>query len=208
MPELPLQPSMMPWLPWQRRLVIILGLTLIILILGIVAPVRALPPRLLVSDGTPGSTTYLATALRTLSAAQYRITVVMYVIRYDPDGPIAALLQALSDAAARGVDVRVVMDQGRDWKTQEPDDKHVEAMTWLRTHGVTVLLDELDRTTHVKAIVVDGRTLLLGSHNWTRYALTQNREWSVVLDDAAMAADIEAQCATIPGWQQTFRPME
>jgi phosphatidylserine/phosphatidylglycerophosphate/cardiolipin synthase-like enzyme len=67
-------------------------------------------------------------------------------------------------------------------------------------------LDELERTTHVKTLVIDGRTLLMGSHNWTRYALTQNREWSVVLDDVHLAADVEAQCATIPGWQPTVKP--
>jgi phosphatidylserine/phosphatidylglycerophosphate/cardiolipin synthase-like enzyme len=206
MSDLPLQPMLTPWLPWHRRMVIILGLSLVVILLGLLSPARVLPPRLLISDGKPGATNYMTESLRALSAARQRITVVMYVIRYDAEGPVAALLQALADAAARGVTVRVVMDQGRDYKTNEPDDKHVEAAAWLRAHGVSVLLDELDRTTHAKAIIVDGRTTVIGSHNWTRYALTQNREWSVVLDDLRFAEELEAQCAVIPGWNSALRP--
>jgi membrane-bound ClpP family serine protease len=118
MPALPLQPSLTPWLPWQRRLSVILGLAIIVLILGFVASARSNPPRLLVSDGSTGTINYLTAALRAITSARQRITVVMYVIRFEDDGPVTALLQALVDAASRGIDVRVVMDQGRDWKTQ------------------------------------------------------------------------------------------
>jgi phosphatidylserine/phosphatidylglycerophosphate/cardiolipin synthase-like enzyme len=124
----------------------------------------------------------------------------MYVIRYDDSGPVAALLQALADAAKRGIPVRVIMDQGRDWKTGEPDDKHQLAAQWLRAHHVQVVLDELERTTHAKTIVIDGRTVIIGSHNWTRYALSKNREFLVRLDDKRLAEIIEAECATVPGW--------
>jgi phosphatidylserine/phosphatidylglycerophosphate/cardiolipin synthase-like enzyme len=46
---------------------------------------------------------------------------------------------------------------------------------------VEVIYDPLFKTTHAKLMVVDGRLTLLGSTNWTYYALTNNHEASVVI---------------------------
>ncbi len=199
--SLPLQPTMTPWLPWQRRLLIIGIIFSIILLLGLLSPSRSAPMRFLESEADSNSLQYIQSALRVIDGAEHQLTVVMYVVRYDDTGPVAALLQSVAHAHKRGVAVRVVLDQGRDWNTGEPDSKHKLAEKWLTDHGVPVFLDELDRTTHAKVIVADGRTVILGSHNWTRYALAKNREWSLQVDDPDLARSIEARCATIPGWK-------
>jgi phosphatidylserine/phosphatidylglycerophosphate/cardiolipin synthase-like enzyme len=122
----------------------------------------------------------------------------MFVIRPD-DSVIGELLQALVAAQARGVDVRVCLDLGKGFDG-EPDLKHEAPAAWLEAHGVPVVLDEAGRTSHAKILVVDGRRILSGSHNWTRSAMTANREVSWLIDDAAAAARIEAWLAEVPGW--------
>ena len=194
---LPLQPSLTPWSAWQRRTALVGGIMVLVLLLGWFVPKQTQQTRLLDSGDGTGAAGYLDTALRAIRQAKASITVVMYVMRVDDNGPVVGLLSALSQAAERGVAVRVLLDRGTDWKTGEPDAKHVAATTWLRAHGIVVDLDELERTTHAKVIIIDQRRVILGSHNWTRYALTKNREWSVVVDDPDMARAIETACAHI-----------
>jgi phosphatidylserine/phosphatidylglycerophosphate/cardiolipin synthase-like enzyme len=189
-------------MPWQRRSLLLLLIALAVLALGGLVHQRREPPRLLGSDGRAGPVDYLATALRLIAGAHSRVTLVMFVLRAEDDGPVHSLCAALVSAAERGVVVRVVLDRGRDWRSGEPDDKHLAALRWLSQRGVRVLLDEMERTTHAKVLVVDGRRVVIGSHNWTRSALTANREWSLLIDDPQVAADIEADCAGIPGWDR------
>jgi phosphatidylserine/phosphatidylglycerophosphate/cardiolipin synthase-like enzyme len=195
----PLQPTLHPWPLWLKRIALLVGLAGIVLALGLAfGTARRPPPRLLLSG--PGHEWEHARALeRLIATAHERISLTMFVIRLDDsDGPVRSLLQALADAAGRGVAVNVLLDRGTDRTTGQPDDKHADAAAWLRGHGVQVRLDELDRTTHAKVLVVDGRYCVIGSHNWTRSALTGNREASVLIDDPAIASQLEAWVAEAP----------
>ena len=46
------------------------------------------------------------------------------------------------------------------------------------------------KTTHAKLMVVDGQLTLLGSTNWTYYALTSNNEASVLIRSQELARAI------------------
>lgn len=197
---LPLQPDLTPWTAGQRRLLVIVLLAVAVVVLGAFAQSRRAPPRLLGSDGRSGMSDYHTTALRLIAAARVRVSVVLYVARLDQDGPVAHLVEALSDAARRGVSVRVVLDRGRDWRTGAPDEKNTEIAARLRHSGVRVVLDEEERTTHAKVLVIDDRHVVVGSHNWTRSALAANREWSLLIDDPEVAAHIQTELSALPGW--------
>ncbi|MBA3699112.1 MAG: hypothetical protein H0W78_09675 [Planctomycetes bacterium] len=197
---LPLQPDLTPWTAGHRRLLVIVVLALVVIVAGAFAQTRREPPRLLGSHGRPGSDDYHTTALRLIAGARARVTVALFVVRLDDDGPVQHLLNALAAAARRGVSVRVVLDRGRDWRTGALDFKHQEVAEHLRRSGVRVVLDEIERTTHVKVLVVDDRQVVVGSHNWTRSALTANREWSLLIDDPEIAGQIQTELATLPGW--------
>ena len=54
-------------------------------------------------------------------------------------------------------------------------------------NGVEVIYDSLSKTTHAKLMVVDGQLSLLGSTNWTYYALTNNNETSVLVRSKEVA---------------------
>lgn len=195
--SLPLQPSGQPWSPGLRRAALVLLLAIAVLLLGLVAPARVRPPQLILG-GPDRELDYAREARRLIDGAQRRLWMSMYVLRPD-DGIIGGLLDGLVAAVARGVDVRVVLDRGAGWDGQ-PDFKHEVPAAWLAAHGVRVLLDDEEVTSHAKVLVADSRLVLAGSHNWSRSALVKNRELSWLVDDAEAAVDVERWLASIPGW--------
>ena len=90
----------------------------------------------------------------------------------------------LSDAIQRAhqndLTVRVISDNDK----MEDKGNDVER---LSLSGVDVRIDRSPEHMHHKFMVVDGRTVLTGSYNWTRSAETRNEENLVVLDDPVLA---------------------
>ena len=92
-----------------------------------------------------------------------------------------AIAGALEQRAAGGVEVRGVMDAGQ---AHSAGSRHEE----LRQAGVEVRLDGNPDRMHHKVIVIDGRTVITGSYNFSRSAETQNDENVVILHDPEAAA--------------------
>jgi len=125
---------------------------------------------------------YAETTLACLGAARRSVHVVMYRMSYYPSYPTSIanrLLDALIDAAGRGLDVRVVLDDCAPYA--ESAKANLEAATMLRFQGVAVRLDDPAITTHAKLVIIDGETVLLGSTNWNYYSLEQNVEADLAL---------------------------
>ena len=121
-------------------------------------------------------------------------------------GPVRDLLATLGAARARGIDVRVVLDLGREWDTGAISDKHREAQAILAAHGVPVVLDEIERTTHPKVVLVDAEHAVIGSHNWTRSAFVRNREVSTWHRDPDLVARLEPLFLAVPGFEPLDPP--
>jgi phosphatidylserine/phosphatidylglycerophosphate/cardiolipin synthase-like enzyme len=196
-----LQPDLHPWPLWLKRIALVLALALAVLVTGLCFGTARRPPPVLLLSGAGHEMAYARAVERLVSAARSRVFLVMFVIREDGDGPVGLVMQALAAAAARGVQVQVVLDRGVDRVTGQPDAKHEDAAAWLKAHGIQVVIDESDITTHAKTLVVDGRWCVVGSHNWTRSAFTTNREASLLIDDTGLAKQLEMWFATIPGWK-------
>ena len=79
------------------------------------------------------------------------------------------IAQALLDAKARGVDVRVVVD-----KSQASG--KCSAATFLANHAVSVRVDGEYQLQHQKIMVVDGVSVETGSYNFTASARDRNSE--------------------------------
>ena len=195
--SLPLQPGP----PRPRWLTAIFPALLVIVGLGglgALGLIRRQPVEIVLTG--PGHTgDYSRIAERLLATAKKRIRVQQYVVRPDDDGPVAALFAGLVAAQARGVDVRVALDKGRLYGTNAPDPKNDDAAAWLKAHNIRVEWDEVSRTSHAKILFVDDHIALVGSHNWTRAALLDNREVSVVLTEPAQLAPIRELIESIPG---------
>lgn len=167
-----------------------------LILLGILDLRRRPPPRLLLSAGHAWD--YVRAIEREVSQAQSRVWVAVYVARLpdEPDDqhPVIILFNALVAAHRRGVDVQICLDRSMEWDEPEVmDPKHEAPVAWLREHGLTVIEDDLERTTHAKVVLIDDHTVILGSHNWTGSALMRNREVSVLIRDAALVAEVEAE---------------
>ncbi|MDI3256315.1 MAG: phospholipase D-like domain-containing protein [Kyrpidia sp.] len=95
------------------------------------------------------------------------------------------VLQALADAAGRGVAVHILLDP------RQPD--RVAAQTRLAAAGADVhLYRSHGERLHAKAAVIDARMVVLGSANWTTRAFEVNHEWLVALDAPHLARELIA----------------
>ena len=83
---------------------------------------------------------------------------------------------ALVSAAHRGVHVTCLLDA-----TQSSE--HRGEPLYLASHGVPILVDSKHAMAHNKVILIDGRTLITGSFNFTRAAEEDNAENLLILHD-------------------------
>ena len=91
------------------------------------------------------------------------------------------IASALIAAAGRGVRVRVVLDRSNEAES------HTE-LGDLKAHGIDVKIDASHAIAHNKVVVIDGRTVLTGSFNFTRQAEHENAENLLVLRDHGRTA--------------------
>ena len=134
---------------------------------------------------------YFEVAKKLIQEAKHSIQVMMFEMGYYdkyPDTPSNLLIKELMNATKRGVKVEVILEvkEGEDRTTKR--NRHTGKV--LSEGGVEVIYDPLFKTTHAKLMVVDGRLTLLGSTNWTYYALTSNNEASVLVRSKELAQAI------------------
>jgi cardiolipin synthase A/B len=117
------------------------------------------------------------TLLGLIGGARQSLDIYAEVMR-DPE-----VMQAIEDAAHRGVRVRLIM-------SGQPNDDNGKQRAQLASAGVQVRL--LNRLyVHAKMVLVDGQRAFVGSQNFTATSLDQNREAGIVVDDPAVLARIE-----------------
>lgn len=93
--------------------------------------------------------------------------------------PIA---KALIDAQKRGVKVEAIID------AKQIHEKKVK-IGLLAKGGVTVYLDGAHAIAHNKVMVIDGKTVITGSFNFSAAAEEKNAENLLILEDPALAAE-------------------
>lgn len=99
---------------------------------------------------------------------------------------------ALRDAAVRGVQVKLLV---ADWSMKEPAASHLRSLAALPNVEVRVIKIpqasageiEFARVCHSKYMVVDGKTLWLGTSNWQGGYLDDSRNLELVIKDDALA---------------------
>jgi len=99
-------------------------------------------------------------------------------------------LEALVNAASRGVKVRIMLDPAYVNITDNSSDNH-DTMLWLRARAeqlddpgnLQVRLMELDGLAkiHNKGVIADGNTVLVSSINWGYNSVVNNREAAVIV---------------------------
>jgi len=135
---------------------------------------------------------YFQVAMKMIQEAKHSIQVMMFEMGYydrNPNTPSNLLIQELINAKKRGVKVEVILEvrEGEDRTAKR--NRHTGKI--LSDGGVEVIYDSLFKTTHAKLMVVDGKLTLLGSTNWTYYALTNNNEASVLIRSQEVARALQ-----------------
>lgn len=100
-----------------------------------------------------------------------------------------AIVSELIAARKRGVNVSIELEQAATGKGTVYEQNR-KAATMMSNAGIKVRFDAPKTTTHVKAMVIDGRYVYIGSHNLTQSALKFNNELSVMVDSPELAAEV------------------
>ena len=93
----------------------------------------------------------------------------------------APIAKALVGAHRRGVKVTVILDKSQ--RTEQ-----YSSATFLRNQGVPTFIDDKHATAHNKVMVIDGRTVITGSFNFTKRAEEKNAENLLVIRDIDLAS--------------------
>jgi phosphatidylserine/phosphatidylglycerophosphate/cardiolipin synthase-like enzyme len=131
---------------------------------------------------------YFQIAKKLIQEANHSIQVMMFEMGYydeHPNAPSNILIKELISAKKRGVKVEVILEVKEEEDRTTERNRHTGKI--LSEGGVEIIYDSLSKTTHAKLMVVDGQISLLGSTNWTYYALTHNNETSVLVRSKEVA---------------------
>ena len=131
---------------------------------------------------------YFEVAKKMIQEAKQSVRVMMFEMGYYDEYPMALsnlLIGELIKAGKRGVKVEVILGvkEGEDRTTA----RNRQTGKILSEGGVEVIYDSPSKTTHAKLMIVDGKRSLLGSTNWTYYALTSNNEASILVRSKEVA---------------------
>jgi len=107
----------------------------------------------------------------------------------------APIAKALVDAKKRGVKVQVILD-----KSQRTE--RYSSADFVQRAGIPTFIDAKHAIAHNKIMVIDGKTILTGSFNFTKAAEEKNAENLLVIQDAALAAKYTAN------WQAHLKHSE
>jgi phosphatidylserine/phosphatidylglycerophosphate/cardiolipin synthase-like enzyme len=106
--------------------------------------------------------------VRELKAARREVLVQAYSFSS------TAIAQALVDARLRGLKVEVLLDRSNEQEAYSD-------LPFLAEQGLTPLIDAQHAIAHNKVIVIDGRTVITGSFNFTHQAEAENAENLLVI---------------------------
>lgn len=92
----------------------------------------------------------------------------------------APIAKALVDANKRGVKIQVILDRS------ERNEKYSEA-DFFKHSGIATFIDAKHAIAHNKITVIDSKTVITGSFNFTKAAETSNAENLLVIEDSVLA---------------------
>lgn len=125
--------------------------------------------------------TSLQGILYCINAAQATLDIqIPYFTNVGDTGVVDQIINAILAAKARGVTVRVITEEEKDWLEIEQIliDNEIP-IVWQDTRWFTA--------NHNKGIIVDGRIVLISSINYSDGSITENREAGVIIENEQVA---------------------
>jgi phosphatidylserine/phosphatidylglycerophosphate/cardiolipin synthase-like enzyme len=130
----------------------------------------------------PGACSYCRCIEEAFAKAEVSIDLLLSNAELD-ENPLWDLLLT---AASRGVGIRVLLD-GSAWAA-EITEKNRPTIEFLNDHGIEARFDDPDVTTHAKLVVIDRRTVILGSSNWNSHSFMEQEQANIQVEDEQVGA--------------------
>lgn len=124
-----------------------------------------------------------------IEQAAQSIMVMMFFMKFEEGTEYVtnALVEALIKARAKGLDVKVILDRDAEGGRTGARLVNQAVFDMLRNNNVSVVFDHEDRMTHSKFVIVDGKHVVLGSHNWTGGSYWAYDDTSVYIESKELA---------------------
>jgi phosphatidylserine/phosphatidylglycerophosphate/cardiolipin synthase-like enzyme len=159
-----------------NRKAVVGGFVTLLALLAACAPAETTPqqpaPQIEVYFSPKGG--YTDAIVRELDAAKESVLVQAYTFT---SAPIA---EALMEAHKRRVKVQVVLDKSQ-WTAK------YSSATFFQNVGIPTFVDEIHAIARNKVMVIDSKTVITGSFNFTKAAEDSNAENLLVIDDVQIA---------------------
>jgi phosphatidylserine/phosphatidylglycerophosphate/cardiolipin synthase-like enzyme len=111
------------------------------------------------------------------------------------------LMQALIAQKEKGIDVRVILEKS----PYRSDSENVKAIHLLEDHHIPYHLTSPSfRYVHQKTLIVDGKTALIMTFNFTHSTFKKTRNFALEIDEPILAKQIELMF--LADWQDTRVP--
>ncbi|MCD6408292.1 hypothetical protein J7L87_04490, partial [bacterium] len=133
---------------------------------------------------------YFKEILPLIKNAKESIYVIMFLAGYYPEYPESPTNQIFSElikAKKRGLRVEIILEQSDVPGYSNTTEKNLKTARFLSNNGISVYFDSPEKTTHSKLVIIDKKFVVIGSTNWTYYALTKNNETSVIIKSPELA---------------------
>jgi phosphatidylserine/phosphatidylglycerophosphate/cardiolipin synthase-like enzyme len=167
----------------NKRNLVVAIVALVVIIMVAVFYIKMIAPAGVPAEvATADNRDYFPVVHSLLAGAQSSIDVVLYQSRFYFEYPMSTsntLIADLADASERGVRVRVVLEVA-DWNYDNSEDNR-DVWMILTEAGVETYFDPVGTTSHSKLVVVDGKYSVVGSMNWSYYALDRNNEATAIV---------------------------
>ncbi|WP_130609368.1 phospholipase D family protein [Fluviispira sanaruensis] len=94
----------------------------------------------------------------------------------------APIAKAIVDAKKRGVDINVILDKGQ-------FSQKYSSAKFLQNQGIPLWKDYKPAIAHNKIMIIDAKTVITGSFNFTKAAQERNAENILIITDTDLAAE-------------------
>ncbi len=125
----------------------------------------------------------------------------------DPNRIVRNLADALGRAAARGVDVRMIVDNYE--SDEDAFNSNLVMLEYLSRKGVSVRIFKSDKkkSSHTKDFIVDDDKQVAGSGNLTWGGLLNNRESAILIDSADLNKLLDGRFGAIWNQAEIYSPL-
>jgi hypothetical protein len=192
---------------------IFFGFLLLVSILNVVAAEQSSQAEASGEAGTCSSAvdisdrSYLSEALERIKSANQSLDISMYSVAIGTasEDPAFQLIDALKQAAARGVRVRLWLNARQAAIGSTRTFLREDIQESLQKQGLEIFYVDPKFRLHDKLMVIDRKTVIDGSMNWTREALLRNFESVSVIESPVLAEAKIKRLESLPLMKDVLR---